>query len=69
MKKSFFRVSVFAIGIVVISFSISCEDDLEDTKNCNHCNDDAPYGTVGGGCYTTLSACESGESGNCVICQ
>lgn len=68
--KAILRLLFFALilgGMVIIS---SCDEDLEDTLNCTGCGDDAPYGVVGGSsCYSTVSACESAESGNCVICQ
>ncbi|MEQ8582907.1 MAG: hypothetical protein RIC30_11785 [Marinoscillum sp.] len=61
--RLFALVGTFAIA----ALTISCGDD--DEQGCTHCSDDAPYGTLDGGCYSTLSDCESNESGNCVICQ
>lgn len=55
--------------IFCIGMSISC-DEVDDLKNCNHCDDDSPFSTVDSGtCYATLSECERNESGNCVLCQ
>ncbi|WP_421878549.1 hypothetical protein [Marinoscillum sp.] len=65
MKKTITNL-LFLIGILSFTALMSCDEDLE---NCTGCPDDAPYGTIDGGCYATLSDCENNESGNCVICQ
>lgn len=66
MKKAV-RLLLFGSAVSLTILTISCED--EDGSNCTGCPDDAPYGTLAGGCYATLSACNENESGNCTICQ
>ncbi|MEQ9307642.1 MAG: hypothetical protein RJQ14_27265 [Marinoscillum sp.] len=65
MKKNIRHLLLCAVTLT-LSTTMSCEDD---TESCTGCPDDAPYGTLDGSCYATLSACESNESGNCVVCQ
>jgi len=66
MKKAI-KFTFLGIAMLTVSTMISCGDDSE--QKCAGCPDDAPYGAVGGGCYSTLSDCNDNESGNCVICQ
>lgn len=64
--RSLIKRTLLILTIIFLGVFVSCEDD---TESCTGCPDDAPYGTLDGSCYATLSACESNESGNCVVCQ
>lgn len=69
MKKEFFRAVFAVICLSFVGLTISC-DDLEDEKNCNHCNQDSSWSTVDSNrCYVSESECEQNETGNCVICE
>lgn len=68
--KNITKGALIALIIFLSCFYISCDDDLEDTKQCNDCTDDSPYSTVDSDeCYATLSLCNDNETGNCVMCQ